>query len=62
MGKPWGPGYRYFECECGASWSSKTRDYISYSIEPCPICFEVSSPVKNESISEFKLDENENLK
>jgi hypothetical protein len=59
--KDWGPGWRFFQCECRYSWVDKSRDCTSPSGEDCPSCHEFVSPYKNEPHYEWPTDRNGNL-
>lgn len=49
-------GYRYFECECGHKWKSKSRDCLSPSGEDCERCFEFCFPCSYEIDENMKVD------
>lgn len=57
----WGPGYRFFKCECGHEWKSKSRDCQSPSIEDCEKCHELVSPDGYEEHYEWPTDHSGNL-
>lgn len=54
-------GWRYFNCECGNKWKSKSRDCYSPSGEDCNNCFDFCFPYKSELDLNLKADTSGNL-
>ena len=57
----WGPGYRFFRCECGSNYKRETRDCTSSSGEICILCGEFTYPVEFEKHYYWPTDRSGNL-
>lgn len=59
--KDWGPGYRFFTCECGHKFKEASRHCESPSLDVCPQCREEVFPEGFERHYEWPTDNNGNL-
>lgn len=55
------PGWRSFFCDCGYSWTSAVRDWLSPSLEPCPRCYEEVFPKAEGPDPSLKVDSSGNV-
>ena len=56
------PGWRSFFCDCGYSWTSAVRDWLSPSMEGCPRCYEEVFPKGEGPDPSLAIDSSGNLK
>lgn len=59
--RPPASGIRFFTCECGYSFSEKSRDCLSPSCEICPRCSDNIQPSGFEKHPEWQKDKSGNL-